>query len=125
VPSAIEALPRHRSCRLSHVNLPNTGSRVRFDAMSPPRLYLSVPMQTAYYVGKDQTMSKLTKEQPQLGAVDAVSRHTPFPPNQAMLDALRKIEEIQQGMQPRQYENADDRVREARSGGMYGIGADE
>lgn len=46
------------------------------------------------------------------------------PPNQAMLNALLKIEAIQQGMQPQEDKNTQDYIREARSGGMYGNGPD-
>lgn len=48
-----------------------------------------------------------------------------MPPNQAMLNALLKIEAIQQGMQPKEDKNTQDYIREARCGGMYGNGSDK
>jgi hypothetical protein len=41
-------------------------------------------------------------------------------PNQAMLSALARIEEIQKGMCPAENARSLDDLREARSGGMYG-----
>lgn len=45
--------------------------------------------------------------------------------NQAMLNALAKVEEIQKAMQPRDDKNTLDYLREARSGGMYGHSPNE
>jgi hypothetical protein len=46
-------------------------------------------------------------------------------PNQKMLSALAKVEEIQAGMRPKSGGTTQDDLREARSGAMYGNGPDE
>lgn len=43
-------------------------------------------------------------------------------PNQALLESLRKVKQIQSGMGAVAYDPlSDERLREARDGGMYGI----
>lgn len=46
-------------------------------------------------------------------------------PNEAMLTALRDVEEIQKGMRLTSGEDTQLLLREAREGGMYGLGSDE
>ena len=43
----------------------------------------------------------------------------PRKPNQAMLDALREVEKIQEGMTPKRGADIVDVIREGRAGAMY------
>lgn len=45
---------------------------------------------------------------------------SPFPPNEAALAALREIEQLQRGMNPKPGGDSQVYIREARSGAMYG-----
>jgi hypothetical protein len=46
-------------------------------------------------------------------------------PNHVMLEAMRKIEIIHQGMEPKKTQETPDYLREGREGAMYGYGADK
>lgn len=46
-------------------------------------------------------------------------------PNEAMLAALRDVDEIQKGMRLTSGEDTKAILREAREGGMYGLGSHE
>jgi uncharacterized protein (DUF1778 family) len=46
-------------------------------------------------------------------------------PNQGILEAIAKIEQIQKGMNPKQGKDTLEYLREAREGGMYGYGPDK
>jgi hypothetical protein len=46
-------------------------------------------------------------------------------PNEAMLAALRDVDEIQKGMRLTSGEDTKALLREAREGGMYGLGSRE
>jgi hypothetical protein len=46
-------------------------------------------------------------------------------PNEAMLGALRDVDEIQKGMRLTSGEDTKALLREAREGGMYGLGSRE
>ena len=46
-------------------------------------------------------------------------------PNQASLDAMARIAEIQRGMNPKAGKDSLEYLREAREGAMYGYGSDE
>ena len=46
-------------------------------------------------------------------------------PNLDMLAALKKVDEIQQGMRLTAGDNTQALLREARNGSMYGLGSDE
>lgn len=46
-------------------------------------------------------------------------------PNKAMLTALRDVDEIQKGMRLTSGEDTQALLREAREGGMYGLGSRE
>jgi hypothetical protein len=53
-------------------------------------------------------------------AGEALLRKGPWPANEAMLAALRRVEEIQRGMNPKPGGDTQAYIREARAGGLYG-----
>lgn len=62
----------------------------------------------------------LPEEQPVRLTILQAEETLPTRPNEAMLEALRKVSEIQEGMNPTPSGDTQKLLRHARDGGMYG-----
>jgi hypothetical protein len=66
-----------------------------------------------------------SNDRPATAAPASESQPAAVRPNQAMLDAMKRIAEIQKGMNPKKGKDSLEHLSEAREGAMYGYGSDE